>query len=136
DVGDLLVEQARVDRMRNGAGAAYSVQTLQVPMRVPGQCRYAIALAHAEPLQGVREAFRAGLRAAPRVAMRRSFDRQGNDFALVVIERRVIDEFPDEQRPILDLAHVCPPRVMRRAAPAVWPASDPARSRAAGSVRT
>ena len=85
DVGDLLVEEPRVDGVADRAHAGGGVVELEVPVAVPGQRADAVVAAHAQPLQRPREAPRPALRLAVGVAVPAAVDRVAHHLAPAVV---------------------------------------------------
>ncbi len=56
DVGDLVGEQADVDRVQDGAEARHAEVELEVALAVPAEGRHPVALLDAEPLEDAAEA--------------------------------------------------------------------------------
>ena len=56
DVGQLLLEQADVERVQHRAGAGHREVQLEVALVVPGERADAVARLHAEPAERAREA--------------------------------------------------------------------------------
>src|SRR5579862_6828463 len=100
DVDDLLVEQARVDRVAHRADAGYAVIELEMAISVPGQGADPVARLDAEAQQRPRELFCPGFGIGVGVAMDRAFYGPRHHLGIGVIERGVRDDLRDQQRPL------------------------------------
>ena len=100
DVDELLGEQARIDGVQDGAHARHAVVELEMPVAVPRHGADAIARVDAERGERVGDPLRARLGVTIGVAVNRSFDRARHDLGVAVIQRRVIDDRRDQQRPV------------------------------------
>ena len=100
DVGDLLLEQARVDGVADGADAGDGVVELEVAVAVPGEGRHPVARLDAEADERVGEPADALARGAVAVAVQAAFDGLGDDLHIGVDLGRVVDHARHQQRPI------------------------------------
>ncbi len=101
DPGDLLGEEARVQRVVDRADAGDAVPDLEVPPGVPGDRADAIAEFDPVLLQPLGDA----QRVAPDVGIGRlddgALDRPRDHLAAAVIEPGMVDDLRDQQRPVL-----------------------------------
>ena len=89
DVGELLVEQTRIDRVGDRAHARDRVVQLEVAVAIPGERSDPGSGRDAQPRHCAGETARARVRVAIRIAMDRNFDGPRHDFGVAVILRRV-----------------------------------------------
>ena len=76
-------------------------QRLEMAVRIPGERRHAVAERDAGLLQRLGDAARAGMDGAIVRPADRPFHGARDDFAVAVIERGMIENFMDQQRPVL-----------------------------------
>ena len=98
DVGELIVEKPRIDRMRDRAHAGNRVIKFEVTIAIPGKRRDPVARLDTEPRQGAGEAPRTRVRIAIGVAMDRPLDGPRHDLGVTVIAVRVPDQRRDQER--------------------------------------
>jgi hypothetical protein len=114
DEDDLILEQARVDRVVDRADAGDAVPQFEVPPGVPSHRCDPVARADAverQPLGGAQ-----GTLAHLRVcrAVDRPFDRAGYDLSVRMLLPGMIDDAVNQQRPVLHEAkHRLPPSMDR-----------------------
>ena len=101
DVGDLVREQPRIDRVTDGAAAGDGVVQLEVPVVVPGEGGDAFAWPHAKPVlerpgQLLGAPGEGGIGRAVRGRIRRA----GHHLDRAVARRRVVQYRRDQKRPI------------------------------------
>ena len=92
DVGELLVEQTRIDRVGDRAHARDRVVELEVAITIPGERSDPVSGNDAQPRQGAGEPARASMRVAVRIAVDRPFDGARHDLGVAVIAVRVPDQ--------------------------------------------
>src|SRR4051812_16836028 len=110
DVDDLLVEEARVDRVAHRADAGDPVIQLEMAEIVPRQGADPVAGSDPEPQQRLCETPRAALGLPVGVAVDRPIDEAGDHLDIAVIARRVPDKRRDQQLPLRHQpAHASPP---------------------------
>jgi hypothetical protein len=113
DVDELLVEQARIDRVQHAPGAGHPVIEFEVPPRIPGEGCDAIALAEAECCERACGALGAchylpvigPVHDARRIAR--------DDLGFGVPGRDIIDQVRNQQRPVLHQSKHESPRFER-----------------------
>ena len=111
DIDDLLVEQARVDRVAHRADAGDAVIQLEMAEIVPRQRADPVAGSDPEPQQRLRQTPRAALGLGVGVAVDRAIDEAGDHFDIAVVARRVPDQRRDQQLPLRHQpAHALLPR--------------------------
>jgi hypothetical protein len=89
DEGDLLREQARIDRVADEARSRHAIIEFEVPIAVPGQRSDPVPLFEAEPPESIGKRLRPPRQVAIGVAMDRPFHRPRHDFRVAVIGCRV-----------------------------------------------
>ncbi len=116
DVGDLVREQARVDRVADGADARDAVVELEVPVIVPGERRDPVALADPElRLQRVGQLPDPAAERGIGDPVRGLVGAAGDHLRLAVIVGRVVEDRRDPERLVHhQAAHGLPPRPLRR----------------------
>ena len=101
DPGDLLREQARIERMVDRADAHDPVPGLQVAGGVPAQRRDAVADAVAFPVEALRRPEGALPERGIGGAHDRPLHRARHDLPVAVLARRMIEDLVAQQRPFL-----------------------------------
>ena len=97
DVGDLVVEQARVDGVAHRADARDAVVELEVPVAVPRQRRDPVAATDADRLECIGEPLDARVGVGVGIAMDRPLDRLRDDLDRAMTLRPVPDQRRDQQ---------------------------------------
>ncbi|MHC2407966.1 hypothetical protein ACVJGC_000557 [Bradyrhizobium diazoefficiens] len=98
DVDELLGKQPRIDGVQHIAHARRGVEHLEMAVGIPGQRADAVALLHAETLQGQRHALDAWESVRIGVAMDVALDLARDDLRLAVIVGGVLDQAADQER--------------------------------------
>jgi len=99
-VGDphhLVGVQSRIERVQHHARPRCSVVKLHVAVAVPGQCRDAVAEAHAQRSDRVGHAARTPGQVAVRIAVDVAFDAARDDFPFAVVTLGVHEQVRDQQ---------------------------------------
>ena len=104
DVGDLPVEEPRVDGVDHGTHAGDGEVELVVAVAVPGQGADAIARGYAQALEHAGQPAGAPLGITVGVAMARAFDRVADDLRLAVMPGGEGQQRRDQQRLLLHQA--------------------------------
>jgi hypothetical protein len=98
DVRELLVKQARVDRVNDCAHAGHGVVEFEVAIAVPRERADAIAASHAKSREGARELPRARVGGAVRIAMDRPLHGTRYDLGVAMEAIRMVDQRRDRKR--------------------------------------
>ena len=101
DVGDLIGEEPRIDGVIDRADTGDAVPGLEVPPRIPGERRDAIAELDAFLFQPLRDLQCTLADLAVVGAMDRAFDGAGDNLAIAVLNGGVVDDAMAQKRPIL-----------------------------------
>ena len=97
DVGDLLGEEPRIDRVDDRAAARDGVIKLVVAVGVPGERAHAVLMADAKPDQRVGEPARPGRGLRIGVAPNPAFGQPADDLVLAVYGLRMPQDRGDDQ---------------------------------------
>ena len=125
DVEQLVIEQARVDRVEHAADPYSSIPGDEMPAVIERERADTVALANAEVAQCLRHFQRIAPDAGPICPHLAAIGIAGDNFAAAVLLRRVIDQGGDPQFPVLHRAEhsQSPSGLVRRPA-----ADDPPRA--------
>src|SRR5262245_5132360 len=104
DVGDLLGEEPRIDGVIDRPDAGDAIPGFEVPPRLPGDRRDAIAELDAVLLHSRRDLERALTPLAVVGAVDWAFDGAGHDLAVAMLNGSVVDDAMAQERPILHQA--------------------------------
>ncbi len=104
DEGDLLLEQAGIDRMQHRTGTRHAVEQLEVMVRVPGQGSQAIAALHAQRRQRLGQPLDPRPGIAVGVAMQAAVDGARHDLRRAMRGGGMFDDARYQQRRFHDQA--------------------------------
>ena len=101
DVDDLIVKQPRVDGVGHPAHPRNAIPAFDVAIGVPRQRRNSVADANVQTPQRRCHLPRAAMHCPPVAAVLTAFARQADDLAVAMVDSGMVDQLPDQQRPIL-----------------------------------